>query len=317
MGGLFKLFFGKLFEKLEKPYFTYIDDYLVLSNSQEALKAVIDFYVEGQTLDHDAKFMAFYDNFSPKANAKIFVQMPKIYTNLFQYSTAETRKSLSDNKDLILSFNYIGLEFTSGDNMLYSKLIAEHDPDASVTDELELLENNATDKLLADVIETGVFGQIPNIAGEVRDEKYYEYYDAEQMKLKVEAHMTDSLADGVARFYYPSGKLQAILYFDEGKLNGKVEFFHDDELQTKRAEATLEDGLMVDVYKEFHPNGARSAMIEYKNGLKHGDAEFYYPSGNLQLQGEFKKGSKEGKWKMYDENGDVISKEKYKKGRQK
>lgn len=317
MGGMFKLFFGKLFDKLEKPYYTYIDNYLVLSNSIEALKTVIDFYVEGQTLDHDPKFMEFYDNFSPKSNAKVFVQMPKIYTNLHQYSTAETRKSLAENKELILSFNFIGLEFTSGDNVLYSRLLADHDPDALISDELELIENNATSELLADVIETGVYGQIPRAAGIIQDDKYFEWYDAEQMKLRVEAHMTDTLPDGIARFYYPSGKLQGILFFEDGKLNGKMEFFHDDELQTKRAEATLEDGMLIDTYKEFHPNGARSAVIEYKKGLKHGDAEFYYPSGNLHIKGEFKKGSKEGKWKIYDENGEVINKEKYKKGKQK
>ena len=34
MKGFFRLFFGKLFDKFEKPYYTYVDDYVVFSNNK-------------------------------------------------------------------------------------------------------------------------------------------------------------------------------------------------------------------------------------------------------------------------------------------
>ena len=92
--GFFKLFLGKLFNKLEKPYITYIEDFMILSNSEEALKEIIDEYIKGHTLSHNEKFMEFKDNFNVKSNLSMFVQMPKMYTNLYQFSNNTLSESV-------------------------------------------------------------------------------------------------------------------------------------------------------------------------------------------------------------------------------
>ena len=41
MKGFFRLFFGKLFDKFEKPYYTYVDDYVVFSNKAASLLSFV------------------------------------------------------------------------------------------------------------------------------------------------------------------------------------------------------------------------------------------------------------------------------------
>lgn len=44
MKGFFRLFFGKLFDKFEKPYYTYVDDYVVFSNKAASLLSFVEDY---------------------------------------------------------------------------------------------------------------------------------------------------------------------------------------------------------------------------------------------------------------------------------
>ena len=44
MKGFFRLFFGGLFDKFEKPYYTYVDDYVVFSNKASSLLSFIEDY---------------------------------------------------------------------------------------------------------------------------------------------------------------------------------------------------------------------------------------------------------------------------------
>lgn len=50
MKGFFRLFFGKLFDKFEKPYYTYVDDYVVFSNKAASLLSFVEDYEQKNLL---------------------------------------------------------------------------------------------------------------------------------------------------------------------------------------------------------------------------------------------------------------------------
>ena len=54
--------YNRVMNENEKPYFTYIEDFVVFSNSLETLKSIIDDYVRGSTLDKKADFVDFKDD---------------------------------------------------------------------------------------------------------------------------------------------------------------------------------------------------------------------------------------------------------------
>ena len=65
--GFFKMIAGNLFEKMEKPYFTIIDDYVIFSNSPNTLKEIINTKLMNFTLSSSTNFNNFNDQFDQKS----------------------------------------------------------------------------------------------------------------------------------------------------------------------------------------------------------------------------------------------------------
>jgi len=313
--GFFMLLFGKLFEDLEKPYFTFIDDYVLFSNSMETLKGAIDDYVAGRTLAHDAKFMAFKDEFNVKGNISIFIQMPKIYSNLYYYAQPDSKEEIQQNKDLILSFAKIGFQLVNENDMLTTTFIAEHDSTAMLDDKLEQIAGDATQELFNRHVDTLGFKIIFPDDKVVTEGKYTMYY--ENGTIQAEGNIVNGNPDGLWRSYYPSGNISSSITYVRGMVNMQAIFYYDNVENVKLADAEFVQDKIEGLYREYYDNGARKTNITYKDGVMDGLVEFYYPTGDIKISGEYKDGLKDGKWEFYDENGIVISKERWKNGEKK
>lgn len=311
--GLFGLLFGRLFKDMEKPYFTFIKDFVVFSNSKKALIAFIDDYVTGRTLSHKKEFMKFKDEFDVKANATVFVQMPKLFNAMYQYANTETKKDLDKNKQLITSFAQIGFQLVSKDGVFHNSCIADYDSAAWLEDELEKIENSTADNLFHTEFDSLRFKVTPPDEALLKDTSYFEYY--EDSTIRFEGTIKDGNIEGLGKTYYPSGNLKSSVNYKEGKVDGTAYFYYDtpDELKRKAIVVFKED-VIIDVYREFFENGARKAELTYDDGKLDGDALFFYESGAVKIRGQYKKGEKHGKWKYYDEFGELIDKERWRKG---
>ncbi len=311
-GWFLKLFFGKLFNKFDKPYYTIMEDYVVFCNSPSCLMDLIDDYTVGKTLSHNPDFMKFLDNFDSKANMSAFVQMPKIYSHLYYYSKNENRKGIKDNKDVILGFTRVGFQLVSDDGMFKTKLYADFNADAGFDNDLENIESAAEDIYLYE-IDSGKFKvEIPPTM--MQKTGPYKVYYADSTTIKAEGRLLNGKPVGLWRSYFEDGKIMSAVTYTDGMANGIAMFYFDLDKQTTRVELTFEDDKIVDVYREFYENGNRKAMLKFERGLPDGDAEFYYDSGVLKIEGQYKQGVKQGKWKHFTETGELVDKEKWKKG---
>ncbi|WP_157760843.1 toxin-antitoxin system YwqK family antitoxin [Chitinophaga caeni] len=107
-------------------------------------------------------------------------------------------------------------------------------------------------------------------------------------------------------------------------------------------EGTYKDGKKDGPWKKFNHAGDIISMESFRNDKLHGPVKYYYPNGQLSLEGsylaqEIRRDSarvydiatdenkmqavefdgqsvKNGWWKMYDERGHLLSQEYYKKG---
>lgn len=310
--GIFKLFFGKLFKRLEKPYFTFIEDFVVFSNSPDALKEIIDDYLKGHTLSHSKEFMDFKANFEVKSNVSLFIQMPKLYLNLYTFSNNETKSSVQENKDIILSFNRLGFQLVSENDMFKTTLISDHNEDASLMDELEKFEKKASEDLMKEDFDSLRFKIILPDSLNIPDGPYRGYHEDKET-IKMEGKVVGGVPNGLWRTYYQNGHLKSSVNYKDGKVDGIAFFFYNDGNETKMAEVVYKDDVITGLYQEFYQNGAQKARLNYEEGMLNGDAEFYYPTGRIKIKGKYKDDEKKGKWLFYDENGAVINKEKMKK----
>ena len=317
--GFFKLFLGNMFKDIEIPYFTYLDDYVVFTNSEIGMQTLIDSYVTGSTMAKDKGFVDLRDEFEIKANLTMFVNMPRIYQNLYYHSQRATRQDLEKNKDLILSFEQYGFQLVARDKeLLATTLIAKHNPNAAYDNLLTELELEATDGLNSLEYE--------NLTFKITQEKYelgadgnkqIKYEDNKNL-IYAEGGVLNKKVFGLWRTYYKSGNIMCTSnYNDKEQIDGEVSFYWDSNLQTIKAEIVYKEDKIINLYREYYKDGDRKAEIRYKNGKADGVAKFYYPSGPLKIEGEFKKGVKTGKWKYYTKKGDLINLEKYRKGKKK
>ncbi|MDX2285796.1 MAG: DUF3352 domain-containing protein [Bacteroidia bacterium] len=108
--GFFKLFFRKLFQRIEKPHFTIIDQYVVFANDTTALQRMIDAYLGEQVLGREPAFQQFQGRFQPRDNLFTYIRMDPFYAYLRSTLDAESRQGLSKNQPYVRCFPNIGLQ---------------------------------------------------------------------------------------------------------------------------------------------------------------------------------------------------------------
>jgi len=81
--------------------------------------------------------------------------------------------------------------------------------------------------------------------------------------------------------YYPSGKIEAVYEYENGKLNGAI--------------------------RQYYENGVLKTETRYKNDKREGTAKFYYQSGMLKARIEYRNDVQTGVAVYYDENGRPLS----------
>lgn len=315
INGFFRMFFGKMFARIEKPYFIYMDDFVVFSNSPSCLMDMIDAYEKGRFLANDEEFMDFMGQFDDEANVSVFMQGPKIYSHLYYYAKKEQKANIKQSSEILASFNNIGFQLISEKNGKFSnKLIVEHNADALFDSELEEIENSA-EELYVSEFDSLLAIELPDNAEDGKTCKIY--FEDDSTQLRAEGRIRDGKREGMWRFYYESGQIQGSLMFEDGEPTGKGLLYYDEEDGGTKAQADFEDGQIEGTYLEYYSNGESKTSIEYSEGKPDGEAKFYYDSGNIKIEGEYKEGLKQGKWRHYTETGDLMDKEKWKKDQQK
>ena len=110
--GFFQLFFGGIFERFERPYYTFLGDYVVFSNSPSTLAEMIKEYVLGNTLANNEKHTRLKGQLGSRKNVFGYVQTPNTYEFLYDAFKADSRESLEKNKGAFLSFETIGFSLS-------------------------------------------------------------------------------------------------------------------------------------------------------------------------------------------------------------
>ncbi|MCT4645092.1 MAG: DUF3352 domain-containing protein, partial [Carboxylicivirga sp.] len=317
MKGFFKLFFGGMMQGMEKPYFTYVDDYVVFSNSINSLMGMIDDYLVGNTIARTPSFKSFIEEFDNESNFSLFVQTPKVYQHLYYYSDRETKKSLRKNKNLIINFANIGWQLKANGQTFETVLLAKHDENAMLYEELEKMQNAAEDLYIDEYRELKFKMRLDDTFPWNEGTVNYWVSHPERVQDSVMIHegeMRDSLPQNLWRNYYVSGNIQSAIPYDDGEVDGTAVFYFDDEQHTVKAEVDFDEDVLDGDYKEFYSNGRKKALLSIDDGLLDGDALFYYRNGQIKIEGRYKNGLRHGKWKHYTKSGDLLNKASWRKG---
>ncbi|MCD8030497.1 MAG: DUF3352 domain-containing protein [Bacteroides sp.] len=233
MKGFFRLFFGKLFDSFEKPYYTYLGDYVIFSNTPSALLSFLEDYEQKNLLKNDPGFRKSFKQIDNSSTLFVYADMHKFFPQLQQMMDASTRADLQANRDVLYSFPYWSMQITGEKEAASLHYLMEHQP---YTPELEVTattdpdeedetmkEDAATEKelmnelkrfyvekfegnVLRDFYEEGALKSESEVKNGKRNGRHREYY--ESGKLKVRGKYSNNRPKGTWKYYTEEGKFE-------------------------------------------------------------------------------------------------------------
>jgi hypothetical protein len=215
--GLFKAFMGELFSKIEKPYYTIIGDYVVMSDDPKTLLLTIDDFNAQKTLSNKAAYRAFRTQFAEQTSVLAYVSPNHHFTNFKGILSPEKWKSTQANQPYVRCFDHVGLGLSGdGDRMRtvfgaqfaqWQAPVAVVDTTMSETDTLTAMDLFLIQHFQANMntiyYENGLPKQAVEMDGSVMDGILVEYYDNGVIKTK--GKYNKGLKDGTWKYYLPNG----------------------------------------------------------------------------------------------------------------
>lgn len=228
MKGFFRLFFGKLFDKFEKPYYTYVDDYVVFSNKASSLLSFVEDYEQKNFLKNNQGFKDAFSFLKSSSTIFLYTDVHKFYSQLKPMMNASTWNEIQSNKDVLFSFPYWTMQVigdSQSASLHYVMDYTPYKPDESVVaiatdeDDKEMDEDAETEK--EQMSELKRF-YIEKFEGNVLREFYPEG------ALKSESEVKEGKRHGRYREYYENGTLKLRGKYAHNKPKGTWKYYTDE-----------------------------------------------------------------------------------------
>lgn len=301
--GFFNLFLGKFFKKFDRPYYTFLGEYVVFSNSASTLATMIKDYSLGKTLAREEKYNTLMEQLGNKNNIYGYISTPEAYEYLSCSLPESTKAELAKNKGAFQSFESIGFTLSNAGSVFATRIIANHNINAA--EDYKVKELNRGLEELADQVESGYYQVVipDSIAVSTRGDYAYS-----QGELHWEGQLSNGDPEGIWKITDKKGKVVAHYVYRDALPQGETCFFYPDGVIAARV---LYQKGKIQLYKEFFPDGTLKMELEYSKGVRHGDVRFYYSTGHLLGEGRYKKGQRAGTWKYYRVTGELNQKLKF------
>lgn len=306
ISGFFRFLFSNLLSKIDKPYYTFLEDQVIFSNRIENLYRMIDAYVKGQTLASNDKYMDFASGINSRSPVNIYINTPSALEFLYSHANTRTRNQIKENKEVLASFSRIGIQIKPGNTTIETNLLLDYDQDALYQTALDKLENKATDLYSLKLQKKDFSPKIPENYTE--HSTFITLYYADSIKTRAEGKLKRGKPDGTWRFYYPSGNIKAVVDYKKGKVENKAFFYYNHPSQPLLCEAQFDNNELEGPYREYYKNGNLKAKLTFDNNRADGAAVFYYTNEGVKIKGKYKKGNKKGNWTYYTPEGKEYDK---------
>ncbi|HWA33061.1 MAG TPA: DUF3352 domain-containing protein, partial [Cyclobacteriaceae bacterium] len=245
MKGLFRVLFGKFFDRYDKPYFTVLNNFVIFSNHPQTLESIIDDYLDKKTLAYSDDFRSFRKEFEDEGSAFIYLNTTIAFNSLKKLADNPTRKSMEKNKPFIVCFKQLGFQLMP-ESGRFKTLIAE--------------------RFDAPVIPATVLAQVPTHID-----------NPEEDSLDVEVIAPSEVDEK------DSSDPMALPYIYVQNLNAKeYSGYYPDSTVMYTVE--LKNGFKNGDFTQFHKNGEVKLKGAFKNDMREGVWKLYDETGKLIMK---------------------------------
>ena len=227
MKGLFRVLFGKFFERYDKPYYTILNNFVIFSSHPQTLKSMIDDYLQNKTLSRSPDFRKFRREFEDEGSVFVYMHTPTLYSSLRKLVDKSTYASMESNKDYITCFRDIGFQMiptNGGFSTLFAEQFIQPDLPEPVVAEQGEEENEestlSTDQqpVMTEEEEIDLM-TLPYIyVQDLNARQYTGHYPDSTKQYKVE--LKNGFKDGSYTEYYENGETKMTGSFKNDKRDG-------------------------------------------------------------------------------------------------
>jgi hypothetical protein len=226
--GLFKTILGNMFEKIEKPYYTFLGDFVVLSDDPKTLLMTIDDFIEQKTLSNKEDFRTFRGQMPEKISVLAYVSPDRHFGNFKGLLNKESWESSKKNQNHIRSFQQIGLSLSGDGDVMRTVFCA----DFRKWEKLEELPIQPIDTASIDLFQDTLSALDLFIVSNFQDNMSNAYYESGQVKTSVE--MEGKLMDGAYIEYYENGIVKVKGQYKKGVKTGTWKYYSPNGVLEKR-----------------------------------------------------------------------------------
>jgi hypothetical protein len=214
--GLFKTFLGKLFSKVEKPYYTILDDYVVLSDDPKTLLVTIDDFIAQKTLANKQEYRDFRGRFMDKTSVMVYLSPNHHFANFKGLLNPESWTSSQKNQQYIRCFNHVGLSLSGDGDRMRTVLGTQYMPWVPPVEAVDTTDNES------DTLSSLDYFYIKNFSNNM----HTTYYD--NGNPKTSAELDEGTMDGVYLDYYEHGGIKTKGKYRNGIKTGTWRYYKPD-----------------------------------------------------------------------------------------
>lgn len=228
--GLFKAFLGKLFSKIEKPYYTILGDYVVMSDDPKTLLLTIDDYVAQRTLSNKEEYRNFRSKFANQTSVMAYMSPNYHFANFKGLLNPESWESSKKNQEYIRCFNHVGLSLSGDGDRMRTVLGTQYQPWTAPVEVVDTTDNetdtltamdlflikNFQDNMNTTYYENGNPKVSMEMDGKVMDGAYIEYY--ENAVIRIKGRFRSGQKQGTWKYYKPNGEFDYKEKYNNGVL---------------------------------------------------------------------------------------------------
>jgi antitoxin component YwqK of YwqJK toxin-antitoxin module len=223
--GFFGLFFGKAFEKLTKPYYTIVGDYILFTTSPKTLVSAVEDYANGYVLAKTETAIKVKENLPDESVLFTYINGPLAYPVLGSKMKPAERADYRNNKPYITYFKGIGLSYTAqGDgfnNNLYFSFQEDEEELLPTSNAGELAQEYLEDYsvTLRNLSEAETF-----VLKEVNDGKFVKYFKGTEI-IQLQTETRNGLLHGEFLEFYIDGTIRSEGKYRKGRKVGRWKYY--------------------------------------------------------------------------------------------
>jgi antitoxin component YwqK of YwqJK toxin-antitoxin module/antitoxin component HigA of HigAB toxin-antitoxin module len=233
--GFFGMFFGKAFNKLTKPYYTIIDEFIVFSNSPKTLVSTIEDYENGNVLANYALFNEVRSSLPDECALFTYINGVNSYTALQPFVKASERNNYAKNKAYFNFFKGIGISYTSQGDGFENSVYLSFNKEEAIDEPEKVNLDSLVNEYLEDYSE-----QIENlddaesfVLTEIEDGTFTKYYKGTDL-IHYTAETKKGKFHGVFKEYYSDGTIRSEGKYRKGRKVGRWKYYNKDGELTEK-----------------------------------------------------------------------------------